>query len=110
MNGSDLGGIYNLNNQKGTKIIGNYVHDFKSTDNGYNPGESPAFGIYLDEGTNHLHVAYNQVAYAGEAGRLIHYNVTGKENDIHDNKGLLCFDKLFLNKFLISYFLLISKL
>ena len=93
MKGSDLGGIYNLNNQKGTEIIGNYVHEINKGKNGFSEG-SPAEGIYLDEGTNHLVVKDNQVAYAGEIGRLIYTNVAGSENEVVNNKGKMCGDIL----------------
>jgi len=93
MKGSDLGGIYNLNNQRGTEIIGNYVHEINKGKNGFSEG-SPAEGIYLDEGSNHLVVKDNQIAYAGEIGRLIYTNVAGKENDVQNNKGKMLGDKL----------------
>lgn len=91
--GSDLGGIYNLNNQRDTKIVENYIHEINKGRNGFSEG-SPAEGIYLDEGSNHLTVSDNQIAYAGEIGRLIYTNVAGEENVIENNRGKMCGDIL----------------
>ena len=96
MNGSDLGGIYNLNNQKGTQITNNYIHEIQSTGRGSSSG-SPADGIYLDEGSNNLLVSGNQVAHAHEDNRLIYYHQTGEDNLIENNKGILCGDTLDQN-------------
>ena len=96
LNGSDLGGIYNLNNQKGTKIMNNYVHELQSTGMGASDG-SPADGIYLDECSNNLVVTGNQVAHAHEDVRLIYYHQPGENNHVENNKGLLCGDTLDQN-------------
>lgn len=97
MNGSDLGGIYNLNNQPGTVITDNYVHEINHTGMGFHDG-SPSDGIYLDEGSNNLVVSGNQIAYANEDERLIYVNIStsavGKNNTVENNKGLLAGDAL----------------
>ena len=97
LNGSDLGGIYNLNNQPGSVITNNYTHEIQSTGMG-NSKYSPADGIYLDEGTNNMLIAGNQIAYANENNRLIYINKNttqiGENNTIENNKGLLCGDTL----------------
>lgn len=97
MNGSDLGGIYNLNNQPGTVITDNYVHEINPTGMGFHD-ESPSDGIYLDEGSNHLVVSGNQIAYANEGSRLIYINTyteaVGDSNRLENNKGLLAGDEL----------------
>jgi hypothetical protein len=93
MKGSDLGGIYNLNQQRGTEIVGNYIHEINKGKNGFSEG-SPAEGIYLDEGSNYLLVRDNQIAYAGEIGRLIYTNVAGEFNEVSNNFGKMLGDKL----------------
>ncbi len=97
INGSDLGGIYNLNNQPGTVIQNNYVHEIQSTGMG-NSQYSPADGLYLDEGSNNLVVSGNQIAYANEQSRLIYINknttAIGNNNRLENNKGLLRGDTL----------------
>jgi len=75
--GSDLGGIYTLNNQPGTVVENNYIHENQSNLTGYS-AYSPAEGIYLDEGSNNMSVRNNQIAHAGLNGRMINYHVTGE--------------------------------
>ena len=76
MYGSDLGGIYTLNNQPGTIIEENYIHECASTMMGYSDGACVE-GIYLDEGSNNMIVRNNQIAYASRNRDLIMYHVAG---------------------------------
>ncbi len=91
-NGSDLGGIYNLNNQKGTIISYNYIHETQPKGTGVGLPTAP--GIYLDEGTNNILVKGNQIAYAYEDLYKILCHDVGDEIVYEDNNGLLCGDTL----------------
>lgn len=93
MMGNDLGGIYNLNNQPGSEITYNYIHEIGKTGLGLSP-LSPTDGIYLDEGTNNMNVSYNQIAYANEQLHVILFHSTGDIIVCENNKGLLQGDTL----------------
>lgn len=85
--GSDLGGIYTLNNQPGTTIEENYIHECASTMMGWST-LSCAESIYLDEGSDNMTVRNNQVAYAGRSRDLICYHVAG-ENIVEEGNKFL---------------------
>ncbi len=92
--GSDLGGIYTLNNQPGLLVEENYIHENANTGMATSGLNACAEGIYLDEGTNNAIVRSNQIAYAGENRRLICYHVAGENIVEEGNKGVLCGDTL----------------
>lgn len=91
--GSDLGGIYTLNNQPGTTIEENYIHECASTMMGFS-SVACAESIYLDEGSNNMTVKNNQIAYAGRNRDLICYHVAGDNIVEEGNKFLAQGDTL----------------
>ena len=93
MNGSDLGGIYTLSYQPDTVISDNYVHEINRDYNGHG-GDSPAYGLYIDEGSNRLSILNNQIAHAQETMQSIYFHTIGTEFTVEGNKFLLCGDKL----------------
>lgn len=72
---SDMGGIYTLGNQQGSRLSHNLIHNVQSFDYG-------GWGIYPDEGTTGLTVRDNIVYGCKAAGFHQHY---GKDNVIANN-------------------------
>ena len=72
---SDMGGIYTLGNQEGSRIRNNRFHDIAGLHYG-------GWGIYFDEGTTHQ-VAVNNLVYRTTHGSFHrHY---GQENVVRNN-------------------------
>lgn len=94
MNGSDSGAIYTLSYQPGTVIEENYIHEINIGFNGHDGNTSPAYGLYIDEGSNHVKICDNQLAYARENVLLIYYHTLGTAFEAEGNKGLLLGDEL----------------
>lgn len=72
---SDMGGIYTLGNQTGTKLEANVIHDVNCFAYG-------GWGIYPDEGTTNEDIEHNIVYRCNSAGFHQHY---GKDNKISNN-------------------------
>ncbi|MBR4451769.1 MAG: right-handed parallel beta-helix repeat-containing protein [Clostridia bacterium] len=76
---SDMGGIYTLGSQPGTEITGNVIHNV-AADTG--EGGYGGWGIYLDEGSQHINVYKNLVYACGSQSFHQHY---GENNMIKNN-------------------------
>ena len=72
---SDLGGIYMLGKQRGSRIFENIIHDVKCAVYG-------AWGIYLDEGSSFMTVEKNIVYNTDRESFHMHY---GSHNTVKDN-------------------------
>lgn len=93
MNGSDTGGIYTLSYQPDSSIEENWVHEINRDYNGH-AGNSPSYGLYIDEGSNYMKIYNNQLAHVNELSQFIYYHTEGTENDAQNNKALLTGDEL----------------
>ena len=74
----DMGGIYTLGDSRGTRIIGNVIHDVLS----YDKTGGGSCGIYTDEGSRGIFCASNVIWYTNTKGINQNY---GKENVFADN-------------------------
>ncbi len=76
---SDMGGIYMLGKQPGTRLTENVIHNVAAdpTEGGYG-----GWGIYLDEGSSYMEVEKNLVYSCGNQSFNIHY---GEGNVIRNN-------------------------
>lgn len=72
---SDLGGVYTLGSQPGSRIVGNRISRVRTAHYG-------AWGIYLDEGSSHILIAGNTCHDLEEHALNIHY---GAHLEIRDN-------------------------
>jgi parallel beta-helix repeat protein len=66
---SDLGGVYTLGRQPGTKILNNLIHDIAGLDYG-------GWGIYFDEGSSSILAESNIVYRTTQGGLFLHYGAT----------------------------------
>ncbi len=76
---SDMGGIYMLGKQPGTRLTENVIHNVAA-----DPGEGGygGWGVYLDEGSSFMTVEKNLLYCCGSQGLNIHY---GEGNIIRNN-------------------------
>jgi len=79
----DTAGIYTLNAQRGSQIRYNYIHDVQRSK--FMPTTMPAFGIYLDEGTNYMVCSDNVVRNTHEWEYMIFTHKTGINNYVMNN-------------------------
>ena len=80
----DMGGIYMLGYQPGTKVINNHIHDIE--------GEFLTWGIYLDEGSSDMVIQNNLIYRCSAEPFHVHY---GKNNLVSGNvfaanRGVAC--------------------
>ncbi|MDR2157550.1 MAG: GBS Bsp-like repeat-containing protein, partial [Clostridiales Family XIII bacterium] len=83
MSSVDTAGYYNLNAQRGTQILGNYIHDIQKAGTGR--AGAPVYPIYLDEGSDHLVVTGNSIRNCPENPQNILYHNTGDQIYAADN-------------------------
>ena len=74
----DMGGIYTLGDSRGTRIIGNVIHDIVS----YDRTGSGSCGLYADEGSRGILWTSNLIHHTKTSALSQHY---GKENRFINN-------------------------
>ena len=80
----DTAAIYTLSAQRGTQIRNNYVHDVMRSK--FVSSTTPAYGIYLDEGSNYMVVTDNVIRNTNEDEYLVFTHQSGLGNYIAGNK------------------------
>lgn len=76
---SDMGGVYMLGEQPGSVVSGNVIHNVAADPD---EGGYGGWGLYLDEGSQHIILENNLVFCCGSQGFHTHY---GRGNTVRNN-------------------------